>query len=96
MSRLAVRNSKKSPNQETGVGNRGSLKVLNDTKLILKSVHFKNTVCEILGSIKIMIIFSNISAEIKKKSADVLLKMITILKELRIPQLCSKNEQTLV
>ena len=29
-------------------------------------------------------------------SADVLLKMITILKELRIVQLCSKNEQTLV
>ena len=26
----------KSPNQETGLGNRGSLKVLNDTKLILK------------------------------------------------------------
>ena len=29
----------KSPNQETGLGNRGSLKVLNDAKLILKSVH---------------------------------------------------------
>ena len=25
----------KSPNQETGLGNRGHLKVLNDTKLIL-------------------------------------------------------------
>jgi hypothetical protein len=31
---LAVRNGKKSPNQETGSGNRGRLKVLNDTKLI--------------------------------------------------------------
>ena len=29
------------------------------------------------------------------KSADVLLKMTTILKELRIVQLCSKNERTL-
>ena len=26
---------KKSPNQETGLGNRGRLKVLNDTKLFL-------------------------------------------------------------
>ena len=26
---------KKSPNQETGLGNKGRLKVLNDTKLIL-------------------------------------------------------------
>jgi hypothetical protein len=33
-SRLDVRSSKKSPNQETGLGNRGHLKVLNDTKLI--------------------------------------------------------------
>ena len=35
LSRLAVRSGKKSPNQETGLGNRGRLKVLNDTKLIL-------------------------------------------------------------
>ena len=28
-------------------------------------------------------------------SADVILKMTTILKELRIAQLCSKNERTL-
>ena len=34
-SRLAVRNGKKSPGQETGFGNRGRLMVLNDTKLIL-------------------------------------------------------------
>ena len=32
---LAVRNGKKSPNQETGLQNRGRLKVLNVTKLIL-------------------------------------------------------------
>ena len=29
---LAVRNCKKIPNQETGLGNRGCPKVLNDTK----------------------------------------------------------------
>ena len=43
-----------------------------------------------------MIIYNNTSAEIKTKSADVLLNMITILKELRIAQLCFKNERTLV
>ena len=32
---LAVRSGKKSPNQETGLGNRGLLKVLNDTKFVL-------------------------------------------------------------
>ena len=42
-----------------------------------------------------MIIFNNTSAEIKTKSADVLLKMIIVLKELRIAKLCSWNEQTL-
>ena len=34
-SQFAVRHSKKSSNQETGLGNRGHLKVLNDTKLVL-------------------------------------------------------------
>ena len=34
---LAVRNVKKSPGQETGLGNRGRLKVLNDTKLVSMS-----------------------------------------------------------
>ena len=33
--RLAVGNSKESPNQEIGLENRGHLKVLNDTKVIL-------------------------------------------------------------
>ena len=42
-----------------------------------------------------MVILNIPSDEIKTKSADVLLKMITILKELRIAQLCSKNERTL-
>ena len=35
LSLFAVRSDKKSPNQETGLGNRGRLKVLNDTKLAL-------------------------------------------------------------
>ena len=38
--------------------------------------------CAILSSFKIVIIFNDALAEIKTKSADVLLKMITILKEL--------------
>ena len=45
--------------------------------------------CAILSSFKTVIIFNNTSAEIKTKSADVLLKMIKSLKELRIAQLCS-------
>ena len=34
---VSVRNSKKRPNQETGLENTGHLKVLNDTKLVLMS-----------------------------------------------------------
>ena len=52
--------------------------------------------CAILSSFKIVIIFNITSAEIKTKSADVLLKIISILKNLRIAQLCSKNERTLL
>ena len=51
--------------------------------------------CAILSSFKIVITFDNTSDEIKTRSADVLLKIITILKELRIAQLCPKNERTL-
>ena len=36
---FAVKNSKKSPNQETALGNRGILDDLNDTKLVLNYVH---------------------------------------------------------
>jgi hypothetical protein len=39
-------------------------------------------------------IFNATSADIKTKSADVILKMTTILKEMRIAQLCSKSEPT--
>ena len=54
----------------------------------LKSVHFKKTVARFS--------FPNItSADIKTKSADVFLKMTTILKEMMIPQLFSKTEWTL-
>ena len=42
-----------------------------------------------------MIIFNNVSAEIKTKSDDALLEMILTLKELRIAQLSSYNEWTL-
>ena len=63
--------------------------------MLTKVRSFLEHSCAILSSFKIVIIFNNTSAEIKTKSADVLLKMITILKELRIAQLCSKNERTL-
>ena len=43
-----------------------------------------------------MIIFNNIPANFILISADVLLKIILILSELRIAQLCSYNEGTLV
>ena len=63
---------------------------------MLKSFHFMNTLA--LSSVfffKIMIIFNNVSAEIKTKSDDALLEMILTLKELRIAQLSSYNEWTL-
>ena len=47
--------------------------------------------CASLSSFKIVVI-SNI---IKTNSVDVVLKKTTILKKLRIAQLCSKNERTL-
>ena len=50
---------------------------------------FLEHICAILSSFKIVIIFNSTSAEIKTKSADILLKMIIISIELRIAQLCS-------
>ena len=48
----------------------------------LKSVHFlKEHTCATLSSFKIVIIFNNTSAEIERKSADVLLEIIIILKD---------------
>ena len=52
--------------------------------------------CVILISFQIVVIFNTTSADIKTKSADVILKMTTILKEMRIAQLWSKSERTLV
>ena len=49
----------------------------------LKSIHFKNSY-SILISLKTMTIFNNTSADIKTKSADVLLKMVIVLSEMRI------------
>ena len=57
---------------------------------------FLDRSCAILSSFKIVVIFNNTSANFVLISADVLLKMTTILKELRIAQLRSKNKRTLV
>ena len=56
---------------------------------------FLDRSCAILSSFKIVVVFNILSAEIKTKSSDVLLKMTTFLKELRIVQLWSKNKQAL-
>ena len=53
-------------------------------------------ICAILISFKIVVIFNTTSADIKTKSGDVVLKMTTILKEMRIAQLYSKGEWILV
>ena len=50
--------------------------------------------CAII-SFKFVVIFNLTSAEFVLMSADVVLKMTTILKEMRIAQLCSKSERTL-
>ena len=58
--------------------------------------HLPNKVfTKILSSFKIVIILNITSAKIKTKSADVLLKRIILLIELKIAQLCSQNGQTL-
>ena len=70
-------------------------RLLSDFALLgsqLKSVHFKNTVARSSVHSKLWSFW----AEIKTTSADVLLKMIIILSELRIAQLCSLNEWTLL
>ena len=51
--------------------------------------------CAILSSSKIVVIIKITSADLALISADVALKMTTILKEMRIAQLCSKNGRTL-
>ena len=51
--------------------------------------------CAILISYKIVVNFNITSADFVLMSADVVLKMITILKEMRIAQLCLKSERTL-
>ena len=51
------------------------------SKVELKFVHFKNTVTyAILISLKTMIIFDNTSSEFVLMSADVLLKMVIVLR----------------
>ena len=60
-----------------------------------KVLLFLDRSCGILTFFKIVVIFNNTSAEIKTKSADLLLKMTTILKELRIAQLWFENKGAL-
>jgi hypothetical protein len=61
-----------------------------------KAPLFSNQSCAILSSFKIVAIFNNKSADFVLISADILLKMTTILKKVRIPQLRSKNKWTLL
>ena len=49
----------------------------------------------ILISFEIGVMFNTTSAEVKTKSADIILKMTPILNEMRIAQMCSKSEETL-
>ena len=51
--------------------------------------------CAMLISFKTVVIFNITWADFVLMSADVVLKMTTILKEMRSTQLCSKSEQTL-
>ena len=61
----------------------GCSKITILTDLWLKSLDS----CAILISFKIVVIFNTTSADIKTKSADAILKMTTILKEMRMVQL---------
>ena len=65
------------------------LRNLNAKQVAAKVRSFLEHSCAILTSFKIVIIFNNTSTDFVLISADVILKMITILKELRIAQLCS-------
>ena len=56
----------------------------------MKSTHLYNTVVQSsVRSFKIVMIFNIESVEVETNTADVLLEMITILKELKIAQHCS-------
>ena len=67
----------------------------DDQMFILCLSYFITKVrCAILISFKIVVIFNTTSADIKTKSADVILKMTTILKEMRIVQLFLKWTRT--
>ena len=56
---------------------------------------FLDRSCLDLSSFKIVVIFNNASSDFVLISADGLFKVTTILKELRMMQLCSNNERTL-
>ena len=57
--------------------------------VITKVCLFLEHSCTIVSSFKIVVIFNDTSADFVLSSADVILKITTILKELRITQLCS-------
>ena len=61
-----------------------------------KVCSFLDHSCAILSSFEIVIMFNTTSTEIKTKSADVLSKIISILKNLMIAQLGFKDERTLL
>ena len=61
---------------------------------VLKSIILTHK-CTILISYKIVVLFNMTSADFVLTSADVVFISTTILKEMRIAQLSSKNERTL-
>ena len=83
----------KSPNVRTRYHKYGRTCVSRYGSTKVRS--FVENSCSILISFKIAVIFNTTSAEIKTKSTDVILKITTILKEMRIAQPCSKSERTL-
>ena len=65
-------------------------------KIIIKVRSFLEHSCAILSFFKIVVIFNSTSADFVLISANAILTVNdTILKELRIAQLCSTNEPTL-
>ena len=72
------------------------LSLSNQNHSLTKVCLFLDLSCTILSSLEIVVIFNNTSAEFVLISANVWSKMTTILKELRIGLLQSKNKRTLV
>ena len=71
------------------------LVTVDPMKQYLKVRSFLDHSCVILISFKIVVIFNMTSADFVLISVDVVQKMTTILKEMRIAQLLSKSERSL-